>query len=76
MQLRTLIKQARGEMSQMDFAFKCGTTHQSLGQWERGEALPSIGKLRKLAPLLNIHYADLIEIYLKEKLKKEGYNVR
>lgn len=46
------VRQVRGGESQREFAARVGTTQQTVGKWERGEAAPrSIGVRHELARL-------------------------
>lgn len=76
MKIAALIKKARGDMSQEDFGLKMGVSLQSVGQWERNDALPGLIVLDRLAPLLGLTYQELVMLWVEEKKYKEGYRDR
>ncbi|MCL2837616.1 MAG: helix-turn-helix domain-containing protein [Oscillospiraceae bacterium] len=52
------------EISQEEFAFKCGLTAAHMGQLERGEKSPTLDTLQKIADGLCITVSDLLDFGL------------
>ena len=73
MTIAELIRSCRGKMPLEDFALRCRTTYQSVGQWERGESLPTLGKLDILADIMELPYLGLLLQWVSEKRRREGY---
>lgn len=61
MQMGRRIRQARIEknMTQMALADAMGVSYQAVSNWERGNAMPDIGKLPELCELLGVTFETL-----------------
>lgn len=51
---------ARG-MTQKDLAEKMGVTYTQIGNWERGDRVPKLSSIKRLAKALDCEYVELIE---------------
>lgn len=48
------------KMTQEQFAEKCGVSRQAVAKWEKGETIPSISVLVKIADTFNVSIDQLI----------------
>lgn len=48
-QVAEFIKQCRGELTIAQFSLKCGVSKGRLGEYERGEYMPTIERLDRIA---------------------------
>lgn len=53
-QVPTLIRQARGELTQLEAAAKLGINPQTWSRWERGEHVPDLQTLERIAKVFKV----------------------
>lgn len=72
---RINLKKKRKEhgLSAKSLAEKLGITHQSVSSWERGESMPSTGKLEKLAEILGTTVSMLMDVEETQPPVPSGY---
>ena len=60
---------SRAGFTQLELAGKINYTDKAVSKWERGEALPDIRVLVKLAEIYNITVDDIVSVHTLKKIK-------
>jgi Predicted transcriptional regulator len=64
------------EISQTAFAKKLGISVQNLNDLEKGRRIPSPARAAKIAKKIGIGEMALIQLALRDSLKKDGFNYK
>ena len=60
---------AKAGFTQLELAEKINYTDKAVSKWERGEALPDIRVLIKLAEIYNITVDDIVSVHVEKKIR-------
>ncbi len=71
-----LLAQKRREkgLTQDQLSELVGVTHQAVSKWERGEAMPDIGKIGDIAKALNVPADELINMLYENDSEQNDYS--